>query len=73
VIPRNVFPAFAHSCPEYGFSKAVRNSVVIPAQAGIHAEYANYGLHFHLVGYEESTSGSQYGFPLSRERRRQRA
>jgi hypothetical protein len=49
------------------FSKTVRNSIVIPAQAGIHTEYANYVLHFHLVGYKESTSSSQHGFPLSRE------
>jgi hypothetical protein len=49
------------------FSKAVRNSIVIPAHAGIHTEYADYVLHFHLVGYKESTSSSQHGFPLSRE------
>ncbi|MVW59334.1 hypothetical protein GPY61_05275 [Massilia sp. NEAU-DD11] len=49
------------------FSKTVRNSIVIPAQAGIPTEYANYVLHFHLVGYKESTSSSQHGFPLSRE------
>jgi hypothetical protein len=49
------------------FSKTVRHSIVIPAQAGIHTEYAHYILHVDLGGCKASTSSSQHGFPLSRE------